>query len=197
MNVPRTHVGVGLTCAIVSVLAACASSGRRPPSEPPPTTAAPARVGTASPQRTNSFVLTAGEMARVVGITNAYEAVETLRPSFLRTRGSTSRLGGSAGASVDGQPMGRRPGQGSQPIGSQSGGRGEDNPGAARSVEDPGILVYLDRQRYGRVETLREIPIATVEEIRFLNAGEANSLFGMGHPHGVIQIISKRGPSPQ
>ena len=63
--------------------------------------------------------------------------------------------------------------------------------------EDVGILVYVDRQRYGRIHTLRDIPVASIEEIRFLNVGEATSEFGMGHPHGAIQIITKRGPSEQ
>jgi hypothetical protein len=63
--------------------------------------------------------------------------------------------------------------------------------------EDVGILVYLDRQRYGRIHALREIPVVSIEEIRFLNVGEATSEFGMGHPHGAIQIITKRGPPEQ
>jgi pyruvate kinase len=42
-----------------------------------------------------------------------------------------------------------------------------------------------------------EIPVTAVEEIRFLNVGEANSLLGMGHPHGVIQIITRRGGGTQ
>jgi hypothetical protein len=103
------------------------------------------------------------------------------------------------GAGAEGQATGRRPGQvrGSPTGGSPAGSRGEDSPSADRTAHDPGILVYLDRQRYGGLQTLREIPIATVEEIRFLNVAEANSQFGMGHPHGVIQIISRRGPSPE
>jgi hypothetical protein len=70
------------------------------------------------------------------------------------------------------------------------------SPGEPSVPEDVGILVYVDRQRYGRLNTLREIPVATIDEIRFLNVGEATSQFGMGHPHGVIQVITRRGPPP-
>lgn len=202
MNAPRTLVGVGLTFATLSVLAACATSGQRASAEagetPQPATAA-SQAGAAAPQRGNSSILTAAEIATVPGMTNAHEAVQALRPNFLRTRGPASRPAGMVGAGAEGQATGRRrPGQvqGSQTGGAQAGGQG-DSPTAGRWAQDPGILVYLDRQRYGGLQTLREIPIATVEEIRFLHVGEANSLFGMGHPHGVIQIISKRGSSPQ
>jgi hypothetical protein len=198
MNAPRTLVGLSLTFATLSVLAGCASSGQRASTGAGETAqTAAAQAGAAAPRRGNSFVLTGAEIASASVVTNAYDAVEALRPHFLRTRGSTSRPGGLVGAGAGAQASGRRSGQGpgSQTGGSQAGGRAEDNSAAARTVEDPGILVYLDRQRYGGMQTLREIPIATVEEIRFLNVGEANSLFGMGHPHGVIQIITRRGPS--
>jgi hypothetical protein len=201
MNATHTLVRLGLTFATPCVLAGCASSGQRASAgagETPQVETAAAQAGAVAPRRTNSSVLTAAEIASAPGITNAYEAVQTLRPNFLRTRGSAARPAGMVAAGAEGQATGRRPGQvqGSS-GGSQAGGRAEDAPGAARSAEDPGILVYLDRQRYGALQTLREIPIAMVDEIRFLNVGEANSLFGMGHPHGVIQIVTKRGPSPR
>jgi hypothetical protein len=98
---------------------------------------------------------------------------------------------------------GTRPG--SPPGGATGGGAAGGDPsegqnsnlGGRRAPEDVGILVYIDRQRYGQVTALREIPIAQVAEIRFLTASEANSEFGMGHPDGLIQIVTKRGPSRQ
>jgi hypothetical protein len=196
MHVSHTLVGIGLTIATLSALAACASSGQRASGGGVQTTTA--QSGTAA-ARSNSSVLTAAELATITGITNAYDAVQALRPSFLRTRGSASRPAAMVGAGAEGQATGRRPGQvrGSPTGGSQAGGRGDETANAGRTAQDPGILVYLDRQRYGDLETLRQIPMATVGEIRFLNVGEANSQFGMGHPHGVIQVISKQGPSSQ
>jgi hypothetical protein len=204
MNAPSTLAAAALTAATLSLLAGCASSGASSGTPEPQTAVAPsgtaAQAGTAA-RRSNPAVLTAAEIATISGVTNALEAVEKLRPHFLRPRGGPSRPAGMLGAGAEGAISGRRPGevQGAQP-GSPSGGeRGEtsSSTGGRQAPEDPGILVYIDRQRYGRVQTLREIPIATVEEIRFLSASEANSLLGMGHPHGVIQVISKRGGGSQ
>jgi hypothetical protein len=181
MNPPHTLMRVGLTFATLSLVSGCGSSGQR-------------ASGTAASNRPSPFVLTTEEIATVPGILNAQDAVQALRPHFLRTRGSTSSIAG--GLVTTGGAGGRRAGQRQS---GQPGASGQSQPSARApsTPEDPGIVVYLDRQRYGAVQTLREIPVATIEEIRFLNVGEANSLFGMGHPHGVIQIITKRSPNPQ
>jgi hypothetical protein len=194
MNASHMLAGLGLALASLPVLSACASSGQSASGGTPQ--AAAAQAGTASQRRADALVLTAAEMASVPSIMNAYDAVQTLRPNFLKTRGSAARPSGLVGAGAEGQATGRRPGQvqGAPPPGASD----ETAPSAGnRFLEDPGIVVYLDRQRYGRVEALREIPTATIEEIRFLNVTEANSQFGMGHPHGVIQVILRRGLAPR
>jgi hypothetical protein len=193
MNASHMLAGLGLALASLPVLSACASSGQSASGGTPQ--AAAAQAGTASQPRANALVLTAAEIASVPSIVNAYDAVQTLRPNFLKTRAS-ARPSGLLGPGAEGQATGRRPGQvqGAPPPGAGD----ESAPSTGnRALEDPGILVYLDRQRYGRVEALREIPTATIEEIRFLNVTEANSQFGMGHPHGVIQVILRRGLAPR
>jgi hypothetical protein len=199
MDASHKLLSIGLAFASLAVLSACASSGQGASGSATQTAAE--QAGAASRRHANAFVLTAAEIASAPSLTNAYDAVQQLRPSFLRMRGSASRPPSLVAAGAEGQATGRRPGQvqGATPAaGSGSGRRGDAAPaGTTRTAEDPGVVVYLERQRYGRVDTLREIPIATVEEIRFLNVGEANSQFGMGHPHGVIQVILRRGPAPQ
>lgn len=199
MNASNTLVGVGCSVATLALLAGCASSGQRPAGGDAPVTA---QAGAAAERRSiNPFVLTAAEISAAPSIMNAEDAVRTLRPHFLRTRGPTTNIArpplGAGGAGSGGRRSGQ--GQSSQPSGDGEPERNEDSqrargPGAPA---DPGIVVYLDRQRYGGVQTLREIPATSIEEIRFLNVGEANSLFGMGHPHGVIQIISRRALAPR
>ena len=194
MNRSHTMSTRWLPAAALCAVAGCASGANRgsagTSAQPADATAtAPSEAPSVGGQRRiQPFVLTAAEIAEAPGVMNAHDAVRTLRPSFLRTRGSTAPIAGGL--------VGRRAPQGQ---GSQPGSSGGSTPSAAPSVpEDPGIIVYVDRQRYGRVESLRDIAISTVEEIRFLNVGDANSLFGMGHPHGVIQVITKRGgPTPQ
>lgn len=56
---------------------------------------------------------------------------------------------------------------------------------------DPGIVVFLDGQRYGDVSSLDAMEAATIEEIRYLSAGEAQARFGTGYPQGVILITSR------
>jgi hypothetical protein len=193
MNASHTLAGIGLALASLSVLSACASSGQSASGGTPQAPAA--QAGTASQRSANALVLTAAEIASVPSIMNAYDAVQTLRPNFLKTRAS-SRPSGLLGPGAEGQATGRRPGQ---VQGAPSPGAGDESARSTgnRALEDPGILVYMDRQRYGRVETLREIPTAAIEEIRFLNASEANSLLGMGHPHGVILVVLRNGATPR
>ena len=194
MNPSSTLVGFGLMMLAASVLSSgCASSGQTATTGETPGSA-PAQAGGPAGRR-NSFVLTSAEIAASPGLQNAYEAVQALRPHFLRARGAVFESAGGLLGGGRNRPTGR---SGSQGQGGQSTGF-EQPAGSSRAAssppEDVGILVYLDRQRYGRINTLREIPVASIEEIRFLNVGEANSQFGMGHPHGVIQIITRRGPS--
>jgi hypothetical protein len=192
MNSSRILVGFGLTLA-TSLLSACASSGQG--SEQRPETA-PTQAGAAAPRR-NPFVLTATEIAEAPGVQNAYDAVQQLRPHFLRARGAVATSAGGLLGGGRSRPTsrGNGQGQGSQP--SSSGGAPAPESSGPSMPEDVGTLVYVDRQRYGRIHTLRDIPVVSIEEIRFLNVGEATSEFGMGHPHGAIQIITKRGPSEQ
>src|SRR5687767_14460711 len=104
MNAPHTLVGIGLSFATLFVVTACATAGRGPAgaAEEPPARTAAAQAGTAVPHRSNAFVLTAAEVATVPGITNAYDAVQALRPHFLRTRGSAARPGSMVGAGAEG-----------------------------------------------------------------------------------------------
>ncbi len=55
-----------------------------------------------------------------------------------------------------------------------------------------GIVVYLDDNRFGGPEVLRQISPMTVQQMRFLDASAAQQRFGTGHTHGAILIYSKR-----
>jgi hypothetical protein len=197
MNAFTTLVGISL--ATVALSTGCASAGKQPSTDAPTT----AQAGATGERRSiNPFVLTAAEISATPSVMNAEDAVRTLRPHFLRIRGSTTNIARSPLGPSGSPPAGSRrsgQGQGGQPASSGDPDREDDSQRARGPAppEDPGIVVYLDRQRYGGVQTLREIPVAMIEEIRFLNVGEANSTFGMGHPHGVIQIVSKRRQGPQ
>jgi outer membrane cobalamin receptor len=52
-------------------------------------------------------------------------------------------------------------------------------------------VVFLNGQEYGIVETLRNMPINRLSEIRFFTGTEAVSRFGSQYGGGVIQLISR------
>jgi len=54
-------------------------------------------------------------------------------------------------------------------------------------------VVYVDGMRRGQPETLRSIPANDVEEIRFVNAIDAQQRYGPDHTGGVIEIRVRRG----
>ena len=53
-----------------------------------------------------------------------------------------------------------------------------------------GVQVYMDTQRLGNVEMLRQISISAVASLKYYSSSEAQSRFGLGNSSGAIQIIS-------
>jgi hypothetical protein len=70
--------------------------------------------------------------------------------------------------------------------GAQSGGSSGQDVGATE------MSVFLDNQRLGGVEVLREIMLSQLKEIRYLSPSDATTLFGTGHQAGAIQVVGKR-----
>jgi len=54
------------------------------------------------------------------------------------------------------------------------------------------LIVYLDTNRYGTIESLRQMPIGGITDIRYLSAAEATNRFGTGHAGGAIVISMSR-----
>ena len=50
--------------------------------------------------------------------------------------------------------------------------------------------VFIDGMYYGPFDSLRQIPVHELQEIRFLDVGDATIRYGMGHPSGIIDITS-------
>ncbi|HYX81667.1 MAG TPA: hypothetical protein VE714_04695, partial [Gemmatimonadales bacterium] len=59
------------------------------------------------------------------------------------------------------------------------------------SILDPSagdLRVYVNGVSAGDVNRLREYRVSEVRELRFLNAGEAQQRYGVGHGGGVIEV---------
>lgn len=104
-----------------------------------------------APPQGNSNVITEEEIASS-GVINAYEAVQRLRPKFLRARSPGSSL---------------------------------------RNYNAGYPVVYISGMRHGDIQTLRQIPIIQITEIRYYNAAEANTKFGIDMPNGIIDLKLK------
>ncbi|HEY0778546.1 MAG TPA: hypothetical protein VGD56_11330 [Gemmatirosa sp.] len=62
------------------------------------------------------------------------------------------------------------------------------------SFQSPGqVLVYLDDNRLGGVESLRAIASHTIGSIRFIDAPSATARWGPGHTQGVIAVVTQVG----
>lgn len=108
-------------------------------------------TGNGATPRASANVITRQELAGVGGqVVNTYDAVQRLRPSFLRAR---TIAGATNGSSVQGY-----------------------------------AVVYVDGIRKGSPEYLRSIPTTEVSEVRYLNAMDATTRYGMNVPAGVIDV---------
>ncbi|HST62913.1 MAG TPA: carboxypeptidase-like regulatory domain-containing protein [Longimicrobium sp.] len=95
-------------------------------------------------------------------VSTAFDLVQALRPQWLRARGSNSMRIVT---------------------------RGDANWVADESP----IIVYQDGRVLGPgVEMLRSIPHASIEQVEYFDAAEAQQRWGVGHPQGAIHVISKR-----
>lgn len=63
--------------------------------------------------------------------------------------------------------------------------------GASSLGSQPAVVVYLNGIRHGGPASLRDIPLGHVFEIRFLDASDATTRFGIGHGAGAIDVITR------
>ncbi len=99
------------------------------------------------------------------GASNAYDAVQSLRPRWL-VKMQVLSLGDAVG---------------------DVGAAAEDRAASG----DVSILVYLNHAKMGGIETLRDIPLTDVQYIRYYTGPEATYKWGWGHAQGVIQVSTQ------
>ena len=54
------------------------------------------------------------------------------------------------------------------------------------------LVVYVDNNRFGDVESLRQISASSIAALRYYSASEAQTKWGSGHPGGAIEVVTKR-----
>lgn len=70
--------------------------------------------------------------------------------------------------------------------------RGRGSASSSDQSGSQGLVVYVDGSPMGGVDALTNITALTVREIRFLNASDATTRFGTGHPVGAILVTTRR-----
>jgi len=131
------HVSRRVLAAVMIALVACASGGGP------------------SAKTQNPSVISQDEIEES-SASNAFEVIQRLRPSFLRTRGAV-----------------------------------HGTPGAANAMEMVDLVVYLNENRLGGTDQLRQIATTDIREIRYFNSSEATTKWGTGHSAGAIQTVSR------
>lgn len=127
---------------------------------------APGRSDSRAEDAGDRDILTTRELREAEG-GSLYEVIQSLRPEWLRTRGT---------ASIRETARGRTTGPDPDDVVVQPG--------------IPRIRVYLDDSHLGGVEQLRTIQPVAVGLVRFLDSAAATQRWGAGHLHGAILVIT-------
>lgn len=129
----------------------------------------------AKPSGSSRYLIVEADLEKVKA-DNVYDAINKLRPDFLRGRGENSSF-------VQQSIPGSQSQSSAAPLSSSTGN-------AAVTSTAP-VMVYKDNVKMGGVDDLRSLQLATVREIRFLTGPEAVIRFGSNHIGGAILITSK------
>jgi hypothetical protein len=128
---------------------------------------APAPAG----QRAGRQPITADEISRAGLNGNVYDVVYTLRRNWLNLRGLNSGNEGIHNVMSTADTL-------------------------AAATGEPQLVVYLDNMKLGTASELRRLPVVGVTSIRYYDPAEANYLWGMGHTHGAIQVVTLDRQAP-
>lgn len=109
--------------------------------------------------------ITAEEISRSGVTGSAYDVVYSLRRTWLNLRGLNSGAEGVHSVLTPADTL-------------------------AAVGGEPQLVVYLDNVKLGTVSELMRLGISGVTSIRYYTPAEANYLWGMGHTHGAIQVIT-------
>jgi hypothetical protein len=133
-------------------------------------------------------VITAEQVDQAL-VKTAFDAVEKIRPGFLRRAERPQTVYGNRKGQPEVAPLGR--GRDTERM------FATDRSTLDASQSDVGrsgamtVMVYVNGTKVGGVQELKRIPAQDVREIRFLNASDAQQQYGVGHAAGAIQVSLK------
>jgi hypothetical protein len=133
-------------------------------------------------------VITADQVDQAL-VKTAYEAVEKIRPGFLRRAERPQTVYGNRKGQPDVAPIGR--GRDTERMFATDRSTVDAAGGDVGRSGAMTVIVYVDGTRMGGVQELKRIPSQDVREIRFLSASDAQLRYGTGHAAGAIQVTLK------
>ncbi len=134
--------------------------------------------GSSSGSSSSRYVLVSADLGSSAG-DNLFEVVYRLRPDFLTGRSHDAQSFGK----LNMDSGGRRSGSG--PV--------TPSPGTGVAVVDGAlpVIAYRDGARLSSVNDLKQIPVASVAEVRFVPGPQAVVKYGTDHAGGVLLVTSK------
>lgn len=145
------------------------------------------------------YHLTLEEIQERADLTNAYDAVRMLRPQWLKTARGRGSLGGAAFGSNPYRPEPSKPGDpagGSEPKqdpNAQAGAQARDDAFNEAASKKVSAVLYIDDVKQDDLEELKNIRIADIAEIEYMNGTQASGRYGAGHEAGAILLKTTRG----
>ena len=146
------RISTPLILSAAALLCACSAATPSPSPAPGPAQSAAPADSAGGRARTNRDVLTEQEILAANVTTHALDAVQRLRPQWLRIRGS---------ATVP------------------------ENDGTLA------IQAWLNGRHLGDVQTLRDIPVGQIIELRWLDPITARNRYGPGNSRGVVDVTGR------
>jgi hypothetical protein len=64
-------------------------------------------------------------------------------------------------------------------------------PTSVTNATPTSVDVFMNGSMLGNADYLKQIGVLDVSEVRYWDAASASARFGMGHPRGVIEIVTK------
>lgn len=145
----------------------------------------------------DSYVITAEEIAEKRDVTNAEEAIQRLRPQWLRAARSKGSMGSAALGSDAYRPAAKQTGSEDNPKGDLDATASSANSRRSERMseqagKEAGLVFYLDDVKQPSMDDLRNVRVAEIAEIRFMTGTQATSRYGDGHASGAVLLKTNR-----
>jgi hypothetical protein len=127
------------------------------------------------------IVVMLATIALTMGCASSHPTGATLNPNLI----STEEISGTSASNAYDLIQRLRPNY------LRTRGAVHGTPNGTNKIEAVDLVVYLNENRLGGSDQLRQIATSEIREIRYYSASEATTKWGTGHSAGAIQVMSR------